>query len=146
MRAMTNRSISLNRTSVLAAIGVVVVLTTAAAFTATGAEVTISFERDVQSLLNNNCVFCHMTGAESGNLNLEPGIAYDSLVGVDSRQSDLVRVKPEEPEASYLLHKLEGTHSQVGGSGGQMPLGGMPFNEDQLQVVRQWIMEGALNN
>lgn len=105
----------------------------------------VSFENHVQPLFNDNCVFCHMTGAESGGLNLEPGLSYEYLVGVPSEQSDLMRVEPYDPSRSYLFHKLQGTHLDVGGSGAQMPLGGMPFNPEQLAVIRTWIEEGALN-
>src|SRR5690625_3977970 len=92
MRTMTNKVSRTNRVSVLVAVAVFAVLTTIAAYAANGAEPTVSFEQDVQPLFNNNCVFCHMTGAESGNVNLEPGISYEALVGVKSTQYDLERV------------------------------------------------------
>jgi len=143
---MLKKMSRVHRLSVIAAVTVFAVMTTIAAFAANGGEATVSFERDVQSLFDNNCVFCHMTGAASGSLNLEPGASYENLVGVKSSQSDLNRVEANEPEKSYLLHKLQGTHLEAGGSGSQMPLAGTPFNEDQLQIIRQWILEGALNN
>lgn len=109
-------------------------------------QATVSFDRDLQSLFNNQCVFCHMTGAESGGLNLEPGLAYEYLVNAKSSQADMRRVEPGDPEASYLLHKLQGTHVEVGGRGNQMPLGGMLWSEEQLNLLRHWILEGAPNN
>lgn len=110
------------------------------------AQEAVHFDDQIQPLFNNNCVFCHMTGAESGGLNLEPGISYGQLVGVPSAQSPLNRVEPGEPSNSYLVHKLEGTHLDVGGEGDLMPLGGMPLTADQLRLIRQWIEEGAQDN
>lgn len=133
------------RLGILVVVAVVGALTMAA-LVAGQASQTVSFDRDIQSLFNAQCVFCHMTGAESGGLNLEPGLAYENLVNVKSGQSDLVRVAPNDPDASYLLHKLQGTHVNAGGSGSQMPLGGMPWSETELNLVRQWILEGAHNN
>lgn len=125
------------------AIGLLAVL---AAGGPTSAQQPVSFADHIQPLLNNHCVFCHMTGAEAAGLNLEPEIAYGELVGVPSEQSSLHRVEPGEPAKSYLVHKLEGTHLDVGGAGARMPLRAMRLSEDQLQLIRQWIEEGAQNN
>lgn len=140
-RFLSSRRIGLLTVAVVAA-----TLTMAALAAVQAQQATVSFDRDLQSLFNNQCVFCHMTGAESGGLNLEPGLAYEYLVNAKSSQADMRRVEPGDPEASYLLHKLQGTHVEVGGRGNQMPLGGMLWSEEQLNLLRHWILEGAPNN
>lgn len=105
----------------------------------------VSFSEDIQPFLTQNCYACHLTGSASADLSLQPGTAYDDLVGVASTQSDLARVEPGEPEASYLLHKLRGTHLDVGGSGAQMPLGGGSVPDETLALVEAWIAAGAPN-
>jgi hypothetical protein len=52
----------------------------------------------------------------------------------------LMRVAPGNPDASYLIQKLEGTAPV----GGRMPLGGSPLPAETIAVVRQWILEGAV--
>jgi hypothetical protein len=55
-----------------------------------------------------------------------------------------VRVVPNDPDASILIRKLEGT---PGTAGARMPIGGPPYlTAGQTQIIRRWIELGALNN
>jgi hypothetical protein len=48
------------------------------------------------------------------------------------------------PDASFLIHKLEGM--QPGGApivGMRMPADGFYLQQAQIQVVREWILNGA---
>jgi hypothetical protein len=65
---------------------------------------------------------------------------------VASNESALLRVKAGDPDSSYLVHKIQGTQGTVGGSGGQMPLGRSPLSQDNIDIIRDWIAAGALNN
>lgn len=107
---------------------------------------TVSFERDLAPMLRDNCASCHLTGQEPGRMKLHPGGAYASLVNVPSAESPLPRVKPGNPEASYLMHKLDGTHLDVGGQGEQMPFGFPPLSDEVREQVRAWIAGGARKN
>ncbi|NMG42496.1 hypothetical protein GPA22_01940 [Aromatoleum toluvorans] len=106
----------------------------------------VSFTKDVVGVFKRQCVACHMTGEEQGQLGLAPGLAYAGLVSVASRGSGLPRVAPGEPERSYLVHKLQGTHLDQGGSGERMPMGQEPLAERDIALVRDWIAAGAKNN
>lgn len=106
----------------------------------------VDYETDIQPLFNTNCT-CHLMGG-SGTMTapfmtLNPGMSRAQIVDVASEQSDLVRVAPGDLEASYLWHKLEGTHMDVGGMGLQMPQTG-PLMDADLDLVRAWILGGAL--
>jgi len=111
-----------------------------------GVEASVSFANDVQMVFDFNCVACHQTGAANAGLNLEFGLAYENLVGVDSTQSDLALVAAGDPEGSYLLHKLRNTQADVGGSGGIMPLGLGGLPEREIEAITTWILECALDN
>ena len=93
------------------------------------------------------CVTCHTASRLQfvAGLNLDHDVAYSQLVNVASReQPSLMRVAPSNPDASYIIHKLEG---QAGIVGRRMPFNGPPYLTDgQIQIVRRWITIGAPNN
>jgi hypothetical protein len=92
---------------------------------------------------------CGFGGCHSGPAgpNLPAGMdlssadaSFASLVGVASSQVPaLERVTPGDAGASYLTQKLEGT--AAGGS--RMPQGGPFLEEATIDVIRQWIDDGA---
>jgi hypothetical protein len=55
------------------------------------------------------------------------------------------RVEPGDPDRSYLYHKITGTQADVGGSGDPMPKGGR-LSDAEIQTIRDWIAQGALDN
>jgi hypothetical protein len=93
------------------------------------------------------CTNCHNTqGARfAGNLNLTEGISYSQLVNIaSSAKSGAIRVIPGNANDSYLIHKLEGTAGIIGE---RMPRTSGPFlTPGQVQIIRAWIDQGALNN
>lgn len=88
------------------------------------------------------CVVCHVGAAAPQGLRLDEANAFNDLVSVQARQVGLLRVDPFNPDQSYLVHKVEGSQSV----GSQMPLGGPPVPAEDLQLIRQWIADGALPN
>lgn len=118
----------------------------AACLSSAGASEKVSFSRDLAPVLRNNCATCHLTGQEPGGMKLYPSAAYASLVNVASTESALARVKPGQPEQSYLMHKLDGTHLDVGGAGERMPFSAPQLDEGIRNQIRAWIKSGAKNN
>jgi hypothetical protein len=94
-----------------------------------------------------SCVTCHTaTGrTPAGGMNLEHALAYDQLVNVPSRQRpDMMRVVPGNPDASYMVHKVEGLPDITGR---QMPFNGPPYlTNGQILILRRWIELGAPRN
>jgi PKD repeat protein len=87
------------------------------------------------------CSGCHPPNA---SMDLRAGKTFASIVGVSSsEQPSLKRVKPGDPDASYLLRKLNGG---PGISGSRMPQGGPFLVPAQIQRIRDWILAGAPNN
>jgi len=84
---------------------------------------------------------CHDAGA-AASLNLTSGASYAMLVGIaSSQQPTIQRVAPSSPDDSYLIQKLEGTAA----SGQRMPPGNV-LSQTVIDVVRQWITDGATND
>lgn len=93
------------------------------------------------------CVSCHTNVGRvpSGGMNLLHDVAYDQIVNVNSTQvPSLKRVNPGNPDASYMVHKIEGLPGIVGR---RMPFNGPPYLTDgQIQIMRRWIEIGAPRN
>ena len=112
------------------------------------ADTSMAFADDVQPIFTANCAFsgCHAGSNPAQGMNLSDGQAYANIVNVQSNESGLLRVDPGNPDQSYLVHKIQGTQGTVGGSGGQMPLGGTPLTQAQINLIREWITNGAQEN
>ncbi|HHO50480.1 MAG TPA: hypothetical protein ENK18_06285 [Deltaproteobacteria bacterium] len=100
----------------------------------------MGYARTLEPLLSERCGGCHLGGFASGGFSFDT--VPDELVGVSSRAS-MPYVTAGAPEESYLLHKLAGTHLEVGGFGARMPIG-PPLTESEISLVRSWIQAGAL--
>jgi hypothetical protein len=87
------------------------------------------------------CVRCHSGASAPEGLQLDEAHSYSLLVGVASaEQPSLDRVKAGDPNSSYLVMKLEGAPGIVGV---QMPFGGPYLPESTINIIRQWISDGA---
>ena len=112
----------------------------------------VSFADDVEPILAGSCASsgCHgTTNPNPGNkpLVLAMGQAYANIVGVASGElPSMNRITVGDPDKSYLIHKLQGTHTSVGGSGSQMPLGQAPLSQSRIDQIRKWAKDGALRN
>src|SRR5476649_43484 len=86
--------------------------------------ITADFQSIQDNVFTPICSKCHIGASAPEGLQLDAGHSYNLLVGVpSSEQPNLLRVKPGDPDDSYVVHKIEG---QPGISGGQMPLGETP--------------------
>lgn len=102
------------------------------------------YQSQIAPLLEANCAVCHMTGEEAGGMALVSDTAIASLVDHPSQGAPAIkRVVPGDPDNSYIVMKLEGTHIEHGGIGAQMPFGAPPLTKEQIALIRQWIAEGA---
>jgi hypothetical protein len=103
----------------------------------------VDFTTQIQPIFTNNCALsgCHASGSASGGMVLDPGQAYANLVNVTSSEvAPDKRVVPGNSAASYIIEKLTHTAPR---SGERMPLGGDPLPDDQINLIRTWIDEGA---
>jgi len=92
------------------------------------------------------CGGCHTGGGTSlpASMDLTPAHIYASIVNVASvEQPALKRVKPGDPDNSYVVQKLEGAATITGS---RMPLGGPFLDQATIDQVKAWITAGAANN
>jgi hypothetical protein len=107
----------------------------------------VSFSASVATVFTGAaaCSSCHPP-QEGMNLTTGP-LAYTNIVGVTANEQPVLkRVRPFRPDSSYLIHKIQGTQATVGGSGVRMPFGGTPLSNATINLIRNWILQGALNN
>ena len=106
----------------------------------------VSFSTDVQPIFTASCVNagCHPGGGAPFPLQLNQ--SYARLVGVLATNgigtcSGDKRVEPLNADASVLVKRIMGTCGLA-----QMPLGSTPLSSAQIQLIRDWINQGANNN
>jgi hypothetical protein len=105
------------------------------------APLTADFQSIQDNVFTPICVRCHSGAGAPQGLELDAAHSYALLVGVPStEQPGVLRVKAGAPDSSYLVLKLEGSPAIVGA---QMPFGGPPLPQATLDVIRQWITDGA---
>jgi hypothetical protein len=91
---------------------------------------------------------CHNVESKKGNLILVEGQAFGQLVGIPARQAgaladNKLRVIEGDPDNSYLIQKIEGPDS---GEGLKMPPGTRQISDSAKAALRQWVLDGALDN
>lgn len=99
-----------------------------------------TFESIQANVFTPICVECHGGATAPLGLRLDETNSYGLLVGISSvEQPSVPRVAPGNPNTSYLIQKLEGTAA----FGARMPLGREPLAQSDIDVIRQWIIDGA---
>jgi hypothetical protein len=99
---------------------------------------------DVQAqVLSPRCAVpgCHVGAGAPFGLDLSAGASEGNLVMVASAEvPELLRVEPRNAADSYLYMKLSGDPRI---QGDPMPASGGPLGAGQLQLIEDWIEQGA---
>jgi hypothetical protein len=86
------------------------------------------------------CEHCHSGANAPAGLRLDAANSYALLVGIASvERPNLSRIAAGDPNNSYLIQKLEGT----AGIGERMPAGLPAVPQADIDMIRQWITDGA---
>ena len=99
-------------------------------------------------IINGTCTGCHGAVAPSGNLNMSTqAAAYSHLVNVNSAGPACgvkaePRVLPNDHAGSLIWNKINGTQN----CGSRMPLGGGALSQEKIDLMAEWIDNGALDN
>ena len=105
--------------------------------------VTADFQSIQDNVFTPICSKCHIGGGAPEGLQLDAAHSYNLLVGVPStEQPAVLRVKPGDPDNSYMVRKIEGLSSITGL---QMPYMEMPLPQATIDAIRQWVTNGAPN-
>jgi hypothetical protein len=104
------------------------------------------------NIFSTSCtnVGCHDSATHQGNLVLvDAATSYANLVNVPAAnttgsQTGLVRVVAGNPTSSFLLTKLTLSAAFDPQYGLRMPSSQAPLTAEQIQLIHDWIMQGAL--
>ncbi len=98
-----------------------------------------ALEAKAAAVFDEYCTGCH---AEGGDLSdpsefpLEGDLSI--LIGIKANESDKLLIAPGDPEGSYLMDKVLGTHAM---KDDLMPLGDDPLPPEALKVLSDWISD-----
>lgn len=85
---------------------------------------------------------CHGGAAAQQGMRLDPGFAFGNLVCARvPRDPSKIRVIPGDPDNSFIIQKLEGKPVPL--LGDRMPQGGPYLPQATIDVIREWIANGA---
>lgn len=98
-----------------------------------GAGAAPNFKRDIQPILEANCVRCHKQGKAKGGLRMET----HALMMDGGEEAEAI--VPGKPEASELIRR---THLRAIDEG-FMPDEGQALRKEQLETLTAWIKAGA---
>ncbi|MFQ5605138.1 MAG: hypothetical protein ACE5HS_17880 [bacterium] len=117
----------------------------------------LSFASQIQPIFDANCTRCHTSGgvgfnatggSQNNGLDLTSGNSHGRLVNQRTFELSNVqprwRILPNEPDSSYVVQKITSSSPKFGN---RMPLDGPPYlSQSQIQLIRDWIEQGAPNN
>lgn len=91
----------------------------------------VSFQKQIRPILQRNCEGCHQPASRQSGLSLAD---YQSFHEGGRKGAAFVAGSPEK---SVIISYLTGESKP------QMPFGGRPLPDDQIELIRRWIREGA---
>ncbi len=110
----------------------------------------------VYNVLQTNCASCHVAGHTSGlEFDGSIGEVYDELYNIApsnvvSADKSYKRVMPGDPYKSFLFSKINnGLALDVNlqaGEGDPCPQDAAPLNNKDIELIRQWILYGAMES
>ena len=108
----------------------------------------VSFANDVQPILTATCAGCHSPGGGADRfgiaLQLTADVSYGLLVNQPSvLGSELTLVVPGEAASSFLLEKVSSNPPSIGD---RMPRFAPALSLAQIDLIRDWIKQGARAN
>lgn len=90
----------------------------------------VSFQLDVQPIFDNDCIICHNGGFIAPS-DFRADVSFDEI-------KNKFLVVPGNLEASNLYQRLIGNANL-------MPPGS-PISQSKIDIIAEWIVQGALNN
>ena len=96
--------------------------------------VAVDFETQILPIFENRCVECHGPDEEKSGMRVDSRGAL--LVGGDS---GIPGLEPGKPEESFLIEVLRDPDPEF-----RMPYEEDPLSEEEIELVEQWIAEGAV--
>ena len=109
-----------------------------------GAPVTLA---DIQqNTFGRVCINCHVAGGQAAFIMRldDERVSYANLVNqVSFEKPPMLRVSPGDPEASYLVWKIEGREGILGERMPPPSASEPKLPDEEIAAIRQWILDGA---
>lgn len=109
---------------------------TARAGESNGSEHSVSYHRDVRPIFERNCLGCHQEARRLGDY-----LMTDFAALLNGGETGEAAIVPGDPEASYLLSQITPVEGFA-----EMPKKAKPLAAKEIETIRQWIADGALND
>jgi len=90
----------------------------------------VSYEKDVLPIFKASCISCHKADKKKGKLDMS---TYAELMKGGKQGSP---IKPGDPAKSLIVEMISGKEPE-------MPEKGDKLTETQVQVISDWIKQGA---
>ena len=95
--------------------------------------VAVTYARNIKPVLDKHCVDCH------GGWFPKAGLRLDSLKGIHEGGRSGPAIIPGEPAKGWLMRSLR----LEDGRRGQMPPGKQRLSDEETDLIREWIQQGA---
>jgi len=101
-----------------------------------------SYAHDIEPIFRTRCIPCHLSeSGNSGNLNLS---SYTSLMAGNSNSGPVV--VPGDADNSLLYEAVSKPSNEQSILTTRMPQGGEPLSPVSIQLIEDWVNEGAKDN
>lgn len=101
-----------------------------------GESARVSYYGQIRTIFQAHCQGCHQPAKSSGAYQMT---SYDLLM--KAGESEEPSIVPGKPDDSYLVQLITPADGQA-----EMPKGKKPLHKSEIELIRQWIAEGAEND
>ena len=96
----------------------------------------VSYDKDIRPIFQAHCQGCHQPAKKGGGYVMTDFSLL--LKGGESEEAAIVANKPDESNLISLISKTDGA--------AEMPQGKKPLADSEIDLIRQWITQGAEND
>ena len=93
---------------------------------------TVSYGRDIAPILMKNCNGCHI-----GGMRARGGLQFDTFRQLIQGGDSGPLIEGPDPNTNLLVKRIKGEEGE------RMPAGRDPLSTDEIELISQWIREGA---
>jgi hypothetical protein len=94
----------------------------------------ISFNRDIRPILSDRCYACHGPDQQKRTTELR----FDTEAGAKQDLGGRFAIVPGDPSKSGIVERITSTKPAL-----RMPLGGPKLTDQEVDLIRRWIEQGA---
>ena len=130
---MKSNYLTKKKIGILISIGVLVFLTYCILHSMSTGSQRVDFNAEIRPILNKKCITCHGGVKRSGEFSL---LFRTEALGVN--ESGKRAIVPGNVAESEMIHRIKHADPEV-----RMPPEGDPLSKEEINLLTQWIEEGA---